>query len=118
MNYINEIINNGNIQDTIRKILDDSYQKNLRYSTETLLLKYCIMNQLNLPKNNIKGPLEKYNLSQLFNLLLEEIYELKSEIREDFNIEPIRVLEEIGDIGAFLVGILSKILWMKNNESL
>lgn len=116
MDYIAEIL----IQDktpveTLSNIISDYSRKNPRYDDQTSFLRFIILQQLNLPKNMPKGKFEKYSWDQLFILLLEEVYELKEELDKEFlNYE--RILSELGDIGAFCVGLVAKVLEKNQNE--
>lgn len=116
MDYIAEIL----LQDktpveTLSTIISDYSRKNPRYDDQTSLLRFIILQQLNLPKNMPKGKFEKYSWDQLFILLLEEVYELKEELDKPFHNHE-RILSEIGDIGAFLVGFVAKALESLKSE--
>lgn len=111
MDYIAEIlIQDKEIVETLNTIIRDYIHRKMRYDEETSLLRFIILQQLNLLKNSKKGNLESYTLDQLFVLLLQEVYELKEELDKGDNINYERVLSEIGDIGAFLVGFVTKVM--------
>lgn len=109
MDYIAEILlqDKNNIQ-TLNSIILDYVHQKMRYDDETSFLRFIILQQLNLRKNQKKGRFEKNSWDQLFVLLLEEIYELKVELDNPDEINYERVLSEIGDIGAFLIGFVAK----------
>ena len=118
MNYIEEILDSKKANSQIfSKLIKDYCSKEIRYDIETNYLRFIVINQLNLPKNKQKGKFEVTNFEQLFCLLLEEVYELQKELVNKKELDSIRILEEIGDIGAFLVGILAKLLMDTRNES-
>ncbi len=109
MKILQAALESGNTHDNIVFEIIKLLPPFRRYENQTLLLRYLILNQLNLPKNSKKGPMEELDLYQLFYLLIDEVNELKQELdKKTLNID--RALSEIGDIGAFLVGMSSKIL--------
>lgn len=112
MDYISEILKDKHHLDIINNIASDYIFKDMRYSDQTDYLRFITVNQLNLPKNTKKGKLELCSFEQLFELLIEEIHELKEELEKD-EIDKYRVLSEIGDVSAFLTGFIAKIIEMK-----
>ena len=76
---------------------------------ETCTLFVAVNNQLNLPKNIIKPQLNNLTPMEAIELLKEEIEELTEELLKGNN-NKIRILEEIGDCGAYLVAIIDRIL--------
>lgn len=118
MDYIAEILLHDKTElETINAIIIDYVHKKMRYDDETSFLRFIILQQLNLPKNKAKGKIEKYKWDQLFVLLLQEFYELKNELENPESINYERVLCEIGDIGAFLVGFVAKVVEESKNEN-
>lgn len=118
MDYIEEILSPHKTSVAIMSnIITDYRSKSIRYDLETSYLRFIIINQLNLPKNRVKGKLESHDIDQLFCLLIEEVYELKEELLNLKDLNAHRILSEAGDIGAFLVGIIAKIIQESKNEN-
>ena len=78
------------------------------------MVHYLTKRQLNLSKNARKGPFKESTLIDLFFGLNEELKELKHEAAKVFESELEenyinKFYSEIGDVGAYLVGIAEKI---------
>lgn len=105
---ISKFDNNGEI--ILSNIIKDYSERTIRYDEYTSFLRFIILQQTNAHKNRHKGKFENYSYDQLICLILEEVYELKEELENPKSLNKIRILEEIGDIGAFLVGFIAKIM--------
>ena len=81
-------------------------KKKYRYLDECHALGILAASQLNSEKNKVKEPLE--NESALGNLLKckDELYEVMNELTQK-EMNPQRVLEEVGDAAAYLVGVIA-----------
>ncbi len=81
-----------------------------RYLIESSLLSTIAAKQLNTPKNKIKPPLENEHPIKLIERTCGELTELLKEFNTEKEIDFIRVLEELGDTTAYLVGILKWVI--------
>ena len=105
-----------------------------RYKEECKLLADLAFQQLNLIKNRDKGDLEESSFITLVKNLKDEAEELENEFLDFFldkdgdidfteeksshlDIDFDRVLEEVGDVAAFLVGIVSKVQSLKRAKN-
>jgi len=78
-----------------------------RYKNECEFLYNITLNQLNLPKNRIKPNFETYELNEIIKLLRQELIELEAELFQEKS-NKTRISEEVGDVGACLVGLIAK----------
>ena len=81
-------------------------KKKYRYLDECYTIGILAAAQLNSEKNKIKEPLE--NVSAIRNVLRckEELNEVLEELNHD-EVDLQRVLEEVGDAAAYLVGVIA-----------
>jgi len=95
----------------------------MRYEKECLELAELAKKQLNLEKNRDKGRFEDLSISEIYDLITDEICEVHeelyydygfSELRDSFNYE--RIIEELSDVAACLAGLLAKINKMKESK--
>jgi hypothetical protein len=74
---------------------------------------YIVTNQqLNLAKNKVKPDLETLHPREQIEFCLAELMELHREFETEGEINFERVLEEIGDVGAYLSGIIA---WVRKD---
>lgn len=100
--------------------------KGTRYEKDCIRLFYLAKRQLNLEKNAKKGDFETLSPMQIVSLLKKEIIEVEGELlyfasdsieeheAKDINYQ--RAREEIGDVAAYLVGLLAKLNKMEKEE--
>ena len=88
-----------------------------RYLKESMVLGKLTFNQLNSEKNKIKPPLENLHPLELIKYCHMELEELKAEFETEQEIDFKRVSEEIGDVGAYLSGIIAWARKDLKNES-
>ncbi len=88
-----------------------------RYLDQTHILKEATLHQLNIDKNKVKPPLEDQHPLELIKLASIELGEVLKEFNSEKEINHVRALEEIGDVAAYLVGIIK---WLQDdyNENL
>ncbi len=91
--------------------------KEKRYLEQTQVLKAITLHQLNSEKNIKKEPLENLHPLELIKLASIELGEVSNEFNSEKPINHIRILEEVGDVAAFLIGIIK---WVQDdyNEEL
>ncbi len=84
----------------------------MRYEKECKEIGELALKQLNLEKNKIKERFEDLSYSKIFSLLREEVSELRDELAE-YQINKVsnkkRILEELGDCVAVLVGMYAAV---------
>ena len=79
-----------------------------RYAEFCNVLGFLAFEQLNLKKNRTKGPLENIDIYSLLELCRGEIDEIEAEFLSPM-IDPQRIIEEVGDAAAYLVGVLTSL---------
>lgn len=104
--------------------------KDKRYPKECDYVALLAHHQLNSEKNKIKPPIEDMNYSDIFEKIEDELEEIEKEISnfhqselhydhkylrracstEKEKIDKRRALEEIGNLGGMLAGLLAKVL--------
>lgn len=114
MNIIKTIINyKDNLEKALTKTTHELIEhhnpaSNLRYYSACNLVSRVILQQLNLEKNKIKGDFTESYL-EIINKIIGELLELFEELTKD-SLNLNRVLEELGDVGAYLVGLFLLVL--------
>lgn len=88
-----------------------------RYEKECRQLGMLAEKQLNLPKNSIKQNFEDMSIRGIVLKIQEEFDELKEELLNKRVMNYERVYSEAGDMGACIVGLLSKINRLKHEDS-
>jgi hypothetical protein len=109
MSNIQDLLNNKRHQYLNGHNLIKSIDANSRNFYESCALLVAINSQLNLPKNKIKPPLNTIEPLESLTFLKLEMWELRNELVKKKQ-DKIRILEEIGDCGAFLVAIIDRVL--------
>jgi hypothetical protein len=110
MDIIKELSKNNISEEAIIFCADFFYKtKYNRNYLEAVVIIMCSLIQLNSDKNTQKEPLENYHPLELIKLLREEVNELENEFKTEQKINIQRVLEELGDVGAYLSGIVAAV---------
>lgn len=106
IDFISELISSKKMKDDLENAKTlISKANNKRYYVPASALFIATYSQLNSMKNRIKPDFNSYTCNELIELLEQEILELKTELRSGGSNK--RILEEAGDVGACLSGILS-----------
>jgi hypothetical protein len=87
-----------------------SHEQYGRLFFETYILRELSWNQLNLEKNKIKGNFSNLPISLIIKGLCSEIEELKEEIKDPQNINYSKAFSELGDVAAYLTGLVEWLL--------
>ncbi len=107
MTAINKMVESNFIKDVIIKQEKNINSMYNRHFMDVKILYLATITQLNSEKNKRKCSLSLINPLDQIKLLRVEIDELEKEIRNKENRNVERIIEEIGDCGAYLAGISS-----------
>nr|BFD33764.1 hypothetical protein GTC16762_33830 [Pigmentibacter ruber] len=107
MTVINKMVESNFNKDVIKKQEININSMYNRHFMDVKILYLATISQLNSEKNKRKCSLSLINPLDQIKLLRVEIDELEKEIRNKENINLERIIEEIGDCGAYLAGISS-----------
>lgn len=111
MTIIKKILDSKSIVEAYKAITIDFVKD--RYSYESLIVGYLSDYALNKPKNKLKPKFETQEIIYIFNHLIEEVAELKAELKKEV-VDYDRVLDETADIAALCSGIVA---WVHDNKT-
>ncbi len=107
MTVINKMVESNFNKDVIKKQEKNINSMYNRHFMDVKVLYLATIAQLNSEKNKRKCSLSLINPLDQIKLLRVEIDELEKELRNRENQNVERIIEEIGDCGAYLAGISS-----------